>query len=149
MAPDRTVVVQRGEERSLLTAQEKGYPMKLTKLEFSQHPRPPQRELRERGVFDSEGSLVGYVANVYVDDEGNYRFVDVATGGVMGWLGTKHRLVPVETIAEGEPGSITLTVDEQTLGSAPTLGDPHEAPDEELQRAARENFGLAPIPPKT
>jgi hypothetical protein len=67
----------------------------------------------------------------------------------MGWLGTKHRLVPVETIAEGEPGSITLTVDEQTLGSAPTLGDPHEAPDEELQRAARENCGLAPIPPET
>src|SRR5215211_7506452 len=70
---------------------------------------------------------------------GDYRFVDVATGGVMGWLGTKHRLVPVEAIAEGEPGSITLNVDRQTLDSAPTLGNPHEAPDEDLQRAAREH----------
>ena len=113
--------------------------MKLTWLDFAQHPRPPQRELRQRGVFDSGGRLIGYVANVYVDEEGNYRFVDVATGGVMGWLGTKHHLVPVEAIAEGEPGSITLTVDQQTLDSAPTLGNPHVAPDEDLQRAALEH----------
>ena len=112
--------------------------MKLIRLEFPQHPRPPQRELRQRGVFDSSGSLIGYVENVYVDDEGTFRFVDVATGGVMG-LGTKHRLVPVEAIAEGEPGSITLTVDQQTIESTPTLGDPHAAPDEDLQRAAREH----------
>jgi hypothetical protein len=51
MAPDRTVV-KRGEERSL-TARGKGDPMKLVRLEFAQHPRPPQRELRQRGVFDS------------------------------------------------------------------------------------------------
>jgi PRC-barrel domain len=147
MAPDRTVVVQRGEERSLLTAQEKGDPMKLTKLEFPQHPRPPQRELRNRGVFDSGGGLLGYVANVYVDEEGNYHFVDVAMGGVMGWLGTKHHLVPVAAIAEGEPGSITLKVDRATLESAPTLGSPHDAPNEKLQRAARTNCGLTAIPP--
>jgi hypothetical protein len=140
MAPDRTVV-KRGEERSLLTALVgKGEePMKLERLAFPQHPRPPQRELRERAVFDSGGGLIGYVANVYVDDEGNYRFVDVATGGVMGWLGTKHHLVPVEAIAEGESGSITLKVDRRTVQSAPTLGNPHEAPDEDLQRAAREH----------
>ena len=113
--------------------------MKLTHLAFTQHPRPPQRELRQRGVFDSGGSLIGYVANVYVDDEGNYRFVDVATGRFMGWLGAQHHLVPVEAIAEGEPGSITLKVDRQTLESAPTLAYPHEAPDEDLQRAAREH----------
>ena len=82
--------------------------MKLVRLAFDQHPLPPQRELRQRGVFDPGGGLVGYVANVYVDDEGNYRFVDVATGGFMGWLGKKHRLLPVEAIAEGEPDSITL-----------------------------------------
>ena len=138
MAPDRTVV-KRGEERSL-TARGKGEePMKLNRLSFPQHPRPPQRELRQRGVFDSGGSLIGHVDNVYVDEEGTYRFVDVAKGGFMALLGTKHRLVPVDAIAEGEPGSITLTVDQQTLESAPTLGDPHEAPDEDLQRAAREH----------
>ncbi|HEX5848389.1 MAG TPA: PRC-barrel domain-containing protein [Rubrobacter sp.] len=112
--------------------------MKLIRLEFPQHPRPPQRELRQRGVFDSGGGLIGYVANVYVDEERNYRFVDIAVGGVIG-LSAKHHLVPVEALAEGEPGSLTLKVDRQTLDSAPTLGDPHEAPDEDLQRAAREH----------
>ena len=65
----------------------------------------------------------------------------------MGWLGTKHRLVPVEAVAEGELGSLTLTVDRRTLDSAPALGGPHEAPDEELQRAAREHYGLGAVPP--
>ena len=120
--------------------------MNLTRLEFAQHPRPPQRELRQRGVFDSGGSLIGYVDNVYVDDEGNYRFVDVATGGVMG-LGKKHHFIPVEAIDEGEPGSITLKVDRPTAESAPTLADPHDAPGEELQRAARTNCSLAAVPP--
>ena len=139
MAPDRTVV-QRDEERSLLTAEEKeANPMKLARLEFTQHPRPPQRELRQRGVFDSGARLIGYVENIYVDDEGTFRFVDVCMGGFMG-IGKKHHLVPVEAIAEEEPGSITLRVDQQTVHSAPTLGDPHTAPDEGLQRAARQSL---------
>jgi len=140
MAPDRTVV-QRGEERSLLTAEEKGAnPMKLARLDFAQHPRPPQHELRQRGVFDSGARLIGHVENIYVDDEGTFRFLDVAMGGFMGF-GKKHHLVPVEAIAEEEPGSsITLTVDRQTVQSAPTLGDLHTAPEEGLQRAARHSL---------
>ena len=113
--------------------------MNLTRLDFTQHPRPPQRELRQRGVFDSSGSLIGHVENIYVDDEGTFRFVDVSMGGFMG-LGRKHHLVPLEAIAEEEPGSsITLTLDQQSVQSAPTLGDPHTAPDEGLQRAARQS----------
>jgi PRC-barrel domain len=139
MAPDRTVV-QRGEERFLLTAKEKGENhMKLARLEFTQHPRPPQNELRQSGVFDSGGSLIGHVENIYVDEEGTFRFLDVAMGGFMG-IAKKHYLVPVEAIAEEEPGSsITLTVDRQSVHSAPTLGEPHTAPDEGLQRAARQS----------
>jgi PRC-barrel domain len=121
--------------------------MNLTRLEFTQHPRPHQRELRQRGVFDSGDRLIGQVVNIYVDDDENFQFVDVAMGGFMG-LGKKHHLVPVEAIAEEEPGSITLTVDQQTVQSAPTLGDPHAAPDEGLQRAAREQCGLAAVPPE-
>ena len=106
--------------------------MKLTRLDFAQHPRPPQRELRQRGVFDSEGGLIGHVSNVYVDDEGTPRFVDVAMGGFIG-LGKKYRLVPVEAIAEEGPGSsITLRVDRQTVRSAPALGDLRAAPDETI-----------------
>jgi hypothetical protein len=100
---------------------------------------PPQRDLRQRGVFDSGSSLIGHVENIYVDDEGTFRFVDVAMGGFMG-IGKKHHLVPVEAIAEEEPGSITLRVDQQTVQSAPMLGDPHSAPEEGLQRAARKSL---------
>ena len=111
--------------------------MKLARLEFTQHPRPPQHELRQRGVFDSGGSLIGHVENIYVDEEGTFRFLDVCMGGFMGFA-KKHHLVPVEAIAEEEPGSsITLTLDQQSVHSAPTLGEPHTAPDEGLQRAAR------------
>jgi hypothetical protein len=135
MAPDRTVG-KRGEDR-FLTARVKGGPMKLIRLAFSQHPRPPQRELRQRGVFDSGGRLIGQVKNIYVDDDRSFQFVDVAISGLLG-LGKKHHLVPVEAIVEGA-GSITLTVDRQTVESAPKLADPHAAPDEGLQRAAREH----------
>jgi hypothetical protein len=114
--------------------------MKLARLEFTQHPRPPKNELRQRGVFDSGGSLIGYVENIYVDYEGTFRFLDVAMGGFMG-IGKKHHLVALEAIAEEEPGSsITLTLDQQTVESAPTLGDPHTAPEEGLQRAARHSL---------
>jgi hypothetical protein len=113
--------------------------MKLARLDFTQHPRPPQHELRQRGVFDSGGSLIGHVENIYVDDEGTFRFLDVAMGGFMG-IGKKHHLVPVEAIAEEVGSSITLTVERQTVQSAPTLEDPHAAPDEGLQRAARESL---------
>ena len=120
--------------------------MNLTRLAFTQHPRPPQRELRQRGVLDPGDRLIGQVLNIYVDDVENFRFVDVAMGGFMG-IGKKHHLVPVEAIAEEEPGSITLRVDRRTLESAPTLGDPHAAPDKGLQRAAREHCGLTAVPP--
>ena len=119
--------------------------MNLTRLAFTQYPRPPQRELRQRGVFDSGGRLIGHVVNIYVDDDRNFRFVDVAMGGVLSFA-KKHHLVPVEAIAEEEPGSITLTVDQQAVESAPTLDDPHAAPDDDLQRAARQHCGLAVLP---
>ena len=84
--------------------------------------------------------------NIYVDDDRNYLFVDITVGSFLG-LSARHSLVPVEAIAEGEPGSITLKVDRQTIESAPTLGAPHAAPEEDLQRAAREHCGLAAVPP--
>ena len=56
--------------------------MNLTRLAFTQHPRSHQRELRPRGVFDSGDRLIGHVENIYVDDEENFRFVDVAMAGL-------------------------------------------------------------------
>lgn len=99
--------------------------MNLTRLAYDQHPRPPQRDLRQRGVFDTEGRLLGHVENVYIDDDRTFRFVDVAVGVFVGF-------VPVEVMAEEEHGSLTLTVDQQALESAPTLCDLDAAPGETL-----------------
>jgi hypothetical protein len=102
--------------------------MELTRLAFAQHPRPPQRELRERGVFDSEGTLIGHVADLYTDEDRTIRFAAVAMGGFMG-LGKEHHLVPIETLAEEEHGSVYLKVDQKSVENTPTLGDPHAAPE--------------------
>ena len=116
--------------------------MNLIRLPRHQHPEPPHHELRQKTVLDLDGRLIGQVANLYVDDDRELQFVGVIISGFLG-LRTKHHLVPVEAIAEEGPGSITLTVDQQTVESAPTVDDPHAAPDEGLQRAARQHCGLA------
>ncbi len=51
--------------------------MNLTRLAYTQHPRPPQRELRQRGVFDSGARLIGQVMHIYVVDR-HFRFIGVA-----------------------------------------------------------------------
>ena len=119
--------------------------MNLTRLERHQHPRPPHQELRQSSVFDYGDRHIGQVGNLYVDGDRNLQFVDVCISGLLGF-GTKHHLVPVEAIADEAPGSVTLTVDQQTVESAPTLSIPHSAPNEDLQRAAREHCGLGAVP---
>jgi hypothetical protein len=112
--------------------------MNLTRLAYTQHPRPPQRELRQKSAFDSEDCHIGQLENLYVDEDKNFQFVGVALRGLLGF-GKKHHLVRVEAIAEEDPGAITLRVDQQTVESAPTLSNPHGVPDEGLQHVAREH----------
>lgn len=118
--------------------------MNLHRLEHHQHPRPPHQELRQKTVFDSGARSIGQVANLYVDDGMDLRFLDVCVSGFLGF-GKKHHLVPAEAIAEESPGAVTLKVDQQTVEGAPRLTKPHSGPDEELQRAAREHHGLEAV----
>ena len=118
--------------------------MNLVRLEHHQHPRPPHQELRQKSVFDSGCRNIGQVGNLYVDDDRNLQFLDVCMSGFMGF-GTKHHLVPAEAIDEESPGSVTLKVDQQDVESAPTLVNPKVGPDEGLQRAALEHYGLGAV----
>ncbi len=118
--------------------------MNLIRLERHQHPRPPHHELRQNTVFDSGVRNIGEVANLYVDDDMDLRFLDVCVSGFLGF-GTKHHLVPAEAIAEESPGSVTLKVEQQAVESAPTLANPKGAPGEELQRSAHEHYGLGAV----
>jgi hypothetical protein len=119
--------------------------MNLTRLAHHQHPSPPHHELRQKEVLDSGSRLIGQIDNLYVDDDSNLQFADVSTTGFFDF-GKKHFLIPVEVIGEEESGYVTLTVDQQTVQSAPSLDHPHAAPDEGLQSAAREHCGLGADP---
>ena len=114
--------------------------MTLIRLPRHQHPKPPHHELRQKRVLDSGGRLIGQVANLYVDDDGELQFVDVIISGFMG-LRTKHHLIPVEAIAEEDPGSITLEVDQQDVESGPTHTNPRSGPAEALQDITRDYYG--------
>src|SRR5215204_3339194 len=119
----------------------KGGPMALIRLELHEHPAPPQQEMRQKSVLDSGGSVVGTVANLYVDEDSKQlRFLDVVTSEFLG-LERKHHLVPVEAVSEEDSGSITLGVDQEAVESAPPFPDPHVGPEEEYQRTIREHYG--------
>jgi hypothetical protein len=120
---------------------EKGGPMALIRLEWHEHPAPPQHEVRQKSVLDSKGSVVGTVANLYVDEDSRQlRFVDVVTSDFLG-LERKHHLLPVEAVSEEDPGSITLGVDQESVERAPTFPNPDVGPDEEYQRTIRKHYG--------
>ncbi len=117
--------------------------MTLIRLKLHEHPAPPHHEIRQKSVLDSGGSVVGMVANLYVDEDSRQlRFVDVLTSDFLG-LERKHHLVPVEVVSEEDPGSITLGVNQQSVESAPEFPNPHVVPEEEYQRTIREHYGYS------
>jgi hypothetical protein len=121
--------------------EERRIPMALIRLELHEHPAPPQHEMRQKSVLDSGGTVVGTVANLYVDEDSRQlRFLDVRTSDFLG-LERKHHLVPVEAVSDQDPGSITLGVDQETVQSGPEFPNPHIAPDEDYQRTIREHYG--------
>src|SRR5215218_11270860 len=102
----------------------KGGYIVLIRLEHHEHPAPPQHEMRQKTVLDSQDEIVGAVANLYVDDDRVVHFIAVSTSGFFG-SGTKHHLVPVEAVSEEDSGSITLRVEREAVASAPPFPDPH------------------------
>ncbi len=117
--------------------------MALIRLKLHEHPAPPHHEIRQKSVLDSGGSVVGMVANLYVDEDSRQlRFVDVLTSDFLG-LERKHHLVPMEVVSLEDPGSITLRVNQETVESAPDFPNPHVVPDEECQRTIREHYGCS------
>jgi hypothetical protein len=114
----------------------------LIRLELHEHPALPQHEMRQKSVLDSGATVVGTVANLYVDEGSRQlRFLDVVTSDFLG-LERKHHLIPVEVVSDQDPGSITLGVDQGTVQSAPEFPNPHVAPDEDYQRTIREHYGF-------
>src|SRR5919107_4707964 len=105
-------------------------PMNVIMLQRHEHPARPDHDLRGRSVLDSRDHQLGYVANLFVDeDERHLRFIDVVP---QDWLGRErkdhHHLVPMEVLilpAEASRpdsyGSVQLRVDKKTVESSPML----------------------------
>ena len=74
--------------------------MNVFRLQEHEHPARPDHDVRRQSVLDSRDHLLGYVANLFVDeDERHVRFIDVVPEN---WLGRPrerhHHLVPIEAL---------------------------------------------------
>jgi sporulation protein YlmC with PRC-barrel domain len=124
--------------------------MKLVMLREHEQPANPDHDLRGMSVLDSDDRELGYVANLYVDeDERHLRFIDVVPES---WLGRErknhHHLVPMQALispAERDRrdmyGSIEVQVDKETVESSPTLPPDLPHPDAALQEAILKHYG--------
>ena len=126
--------------------------MNLIMLQKDENPVRPDQDLRGQSVLDSRDHLLGYVANLFVDeDERHLRFIDVVPEG---WLDRPrrrhHHLVPIEAlipraeaIRRDSYGAVELQVDKETVENSPTLPPSLDAPDSELQEAIRQHYETA------
>lgn len=126
--------------------------MNIIMLQAHEHPARPDHDVRGRSVLDSRDHQLGYVANLFVDeDERHLRFIDVVP---QDWLGRErknhHHLVPFEVLVPPDEarrrdfyGSIELQVDKETVESSPMLPPAFEAPNTELQEAVRQHYEAA------
>ena len=126
--------------------------MNVIMLQAHEHPARPDHDVRGQSVLDSRDHQLGYVANLFVDeDDRHLRFIDVVP---QDWLGRErkrhHHLVPVEVLVLPDEasrrdfyGSIELQVDKETVESSPMLPPAFEAPNTELQEAVRQHYEAA------
>jgi hypothetical protein len=126
--------------------------MNVIRLQEHEHPARPDHDVRRQSVLDSRDHVLGYVANLFVDeDERHVRFIDVVPEN---WLGQPrkrhHHLVPIEalipraeSIRQDSYAEVELQVDKETVESSPTLPPSLDAPDSELQEAVRQHYEAA------
>jgi 2-keto-4-pentenoate hydratase/2-oxohepta-3-ene-1,7-dioic acid hydratase in catechol pathway len=127
--------------------------MNVIMLQKHEYPAHRERDVRGESVLDSGDHILGYVANLFVDeDERRVRFLDVVP---QNWLGMQkkrhHHLIPIEALISREEAirrdsfeDVELQVDKETVESSPTLPLSLDAADfSELQEAVRQHFEAA------
>ena len=127
--------------------------MSVIMLQKHEYPARGERDVRGESVLDSGDHMIGYVANLFVDeDERRVRFLDVVP---QNWLGMDrkghHHLIPIETLVSREESTrrdsfadVELQVDKETVESSPTLPPSLDASGfSELQEAVRQHYEAA------
>ena len=127
--------------------------MDVIMLQKHEYPAHGERDVRGESVLDSGNHIIGYVANLFVDeDERRVRFLDVVP---QNWLGIDrkghHHLIPIEALISREESTrrdsfadVELQVDKEAVESSPTLPPSLDATDfSELQEAVRQHYEAA------
>ena len=127
--------------------------MNVIMLQKHEYPAHGEPDKRVESVLDSGNHIIGYVANLFVDEEERrVRFWDVVP---QDWLGRErkhhHHLIPIEAQISSEESirrdsfdDLELRVDKETVESSPTLPPSLDATEfSELQEAVRRHYEAA------
>ncbi len=127
--------------------------MNVVMLQKHEYPAHGERDVRGDSVLDSGNHIIGYVANLFVDeDERRVRFLDVVPEN---WLGMQkkrhHHLIPIEALISREESirrdsvdDVELQVDKEIVESSPTLPPSLDASGfSELQESVRRHYEAA------
>ncbi len=127
--------------------------MNVIMLQKHEHPAHGERDVRGESVLDSGNHVIGYVANLFVDeDEGRVRFLDVVPENLLGMQRKRHHhLIPIEALISREESIrrdsfdvVELQVDKETVESSPTLPPSLDASGfSELQESVRRHYEAA------
>ena len=127
--------------------------MNVIMLQKHEYPAHREHDVRGESVLDSGNHIIGYVANLFVDEEERrVRFLDVVPEN---WLGMEkkrhHHLIPIEAQISREESirrdsfdDVELQVDKEIVESSPTLPPSLDAADfSELQEAVLRHYEAA------
>jgi sporulation protein YlmC with PRC-barrel domain len=79
----------------------------------------PQADIRHRRVVDSAGNEIGEVDDLLVDEqERKVRFIEIASGGLLG-MGQTKTLLPVETVSRIGDDEVRVNQTRERLQGAP------------------------------
>jgi sporulation protein YlmC with PRC-barrel domain len=103
----------------------------------------PSDDLRGRHVKDADGTNLGKVHDLLIDDqERRVRFLLVEHGGVMG-LGAKRSLVPVDAITAIADDTVSISHTGEHVADAPEY-DPALVDDRSYHELVYDHYGYTP-----
>jgi sporulation protein YlmC with PRC-barrel domain len=79
----------------------------------------PDEDVRKRKVVDADGEEVGFVDDLFIDEEERkVRFLRVSSGGFLG-LGASKFLIPVDAVTRVEADSVRVDQTRERVAGAP------------------------------
>lgn len=104
----------------------------------------PDDDIRGRDVKDVNGTDLGKVKALLVDqDEGRVRIIEVASGGFLG-IGQDRTFIPVDAITAVTDDEVRIDQSRERVAGAPTY-DPDLVQERETYGGVYDYYGYAPF----